>query len=78
MYFGLVPLVGHILIVMLLDLLCKFNLRLTNSLLIVHEALIGIGLIVNGFLFNETNDELAEHYGSITEWCLVKDNGYCY
>jgi hypothetical protein len=78
MYFGLVPLVGHILIVMFLDLWCKFNLRLTNSLLIVHEALIGIGLIVNGFMFNQTNDELTERYESIRNWCLVKDNNYCY
>ena len=52
MYFGLIPLVAHILTVMIIDLSKKINLRLTNSLLIVHEALIGIGIIVNGILFN--------------------------
>lgn len=78
MYYGLIPLVGHILIVMFLDLWFKFNLRLTNSLLIVHEALVGIGLIVNGFEFNEQNDYLTKKYGAITSSCLIKDNAYCY
>lgn len=52
MNFGLLPLVVHILVVLLADLVFKFNLRLTNSLLVVHQALTGIGLIVNGFGFN--------------------------
>jgi len=46
MYFGLIPLVAHIIFVVILDLLKKFNLRVTNSLLLIHEALIGIGIII--------------------------------
>lgn len=36
MYFGLIPLIAHTVIVFLLDSCGKFNLRLTNSLMIIH------------------------------------------
>lgn len=78
MNYGLIPLVIHIIVVLLLDLCFKFNLRLTNSLLVIHEGLIGIGLIFNGFTFNEQNDDIQTAFNSITQYCLIKDNSYCY
>jgi hypothetical protein len=56
MYFGLIPLVTHIIVAMLLDYCCKFNLRMTNSLMIGHLSLIEAGIIVCGILFS-LNDQ---------------------
>lgn len=36
MFFGLLPLIIHTVVVFLLDSCGKFNLRLTNSLMIIH------------------------------------------
>lgn len=52
MFFGLFPLIVHTVTVFLLDSCGKFNLRLTNSLMIIHEALIGAGIIIAGISFN--------------------------
>jgi len=56
MYFGLIPLVAHIIIALVLDRCCKFNLRMTNSLMIGHVSLIEAGIIVCGILFT-LNDQ---------------------
>ena len=54
-YFGLMPLLVHVVILFFFDLCSKHNLRLTNSLLMIHEVLIGIGIIVKGYYFNDVN-----------------------
>lgn len=51
MYFGLLPLMVHTVVVLTLDCFCHFNLRLTNSLMIIHEALTGAGIIISGIAF---------------------------
>jgi hypothetical protein len=56
MMFGLLPLIVHTIAVLFLDSCCKFNLRLTNSLMIIHEALLGAGIIIAGITFNLQND----------------------
>lgn len=56
MYFGLVPLIFHILVVFVLDTWCRFNLRLTNSLMIIHESLIGGGIIICAITYYTKND----------------------
>lgn len=56
MYYALIPLIIHIIIVLILDSCFKFNLRLTNSLMVVHVALVGAGIIVCGIIYNLTND----------------------
>lgn len=56
MYFGLIPLIFHIVVVFFIDICCKHNLRLTNSLMIIHAALLGIAVIVAGIQFNTKND----------------------
>lgn len=58
MYFGLIPLIVHTIIVFVLDSCCNLNLRLTNSLMIIHEALIGAAIIIAGIFFNLTNAEI--------------------
>ncbi len=59
MLFGLMPLVAHTLVVFVLDSFCRFNLRLTNSLMIINEALTGAGIIIAGISLNSTNDMLT-------------------
>jgi hypothetical protein len=77
MYFGLIPLLGHIVIVMMLDLCRKYNLRLTNSLLVAHEALIGIGIILTGYFYDHNNQEVKEYATKQGSLCL-KDTLECY
>lgn len=71
MYFGLLPLIIHTVFVLFLDSCCKFNLRLSNSLMIIHEALIGAGIIIAGISYNLTNDDLRERVNRIATQCLV-------
>ena len=60
MYFGLMPLIVHIVVVFFIDICCKHNLRLTNSLMIIHAALLGIAVIVAGIQFNSKNDYISD------------------
>jgi hypothetical protein len=71
MYFGLLPLIAHTVVVFLLDSCGKLNLRLTNSLMIIHEALIGAGIIIAGIAFNTQNDEFEGNINKFASQCLI-------
>jgi hypothetical protein len=76
MYFGLLPLIVHIIVVFFIDVCCKHNLRLTNSLMIIHAALLGIAVIVAGIQFNSKNDFIGDTLKDIASECLI-DNKDC-
>ena len=48
-YFGLMPLLVHVITLFFIDLCSKHNIGLANSLLMIHEVMIGIGIIVKGY-----------------------------
>ena len=65
LYFGLIPLIAHTILVFVLDTFCNYNLRLTNSLMIIHESLIGAGIIIAGIAYKSNNDELVAQLGRL-------------
>lgn len=71
MYFGLLPLMVHTVAVLALDTCCHFNLRLTNSLMIIHEALTGAGIIIAGITFYQQGKDLQERVNRMASHCLV-------
>lgn len=71
LYFGLIPLIAHTILVFVLDTFCKYNLRLTNSLMIIHESLIGAGIIIAGIAYNSNNDELIARIGRFPSECII-------
>ena len=77
MYFGLLPLLIHVLIVTIMDIFCKYNLRLMNSLMIVHQAIAGIGLIINGIMFDSENDDIVNKYNGFYTNCVINDSATC-
>ena len=77
MYFGYLPLSIHMILVFLLDMFCKFNLRLTNSLMIIHQSLLGTAIIVLGIIFNLKNGELISSVQALAQQCLITDINEC-
>lgn len=71
------PLLVHVFIVFFVDLCSRHNMRLANSLLIIHEVFIGIGIIIKGYYFNDTNDHINDQLTQINTQCLDKTSA-CY
>lgn len=78
MYFGIIPLIIHVIVVFFIDIFCKHNLRITNSLMIIHAALLGIAVIVAGIQFNSRNDYIGDTLKDLVSKCLInnKDCNY--
>ena len=77
MYFGFIPLTIHIILVFILDTFWTFNLRLTNSLMITHQSIIGAAIILIGIFYNLKNDELVLKVQQISGECLMDDVDEC-
>lgn len=69
--FGLLPLLAHTILVFFMDCCCHFNLRLTNSLMIIHECLIGAGIIIAIINFNMNHNKLTLGVESLAKECLI-------
>jgi len=57
-------------ILFFVDLCSKHNFRLANSLALIPQVMVGIGIIVKGYLFNEANENMNDKLNQISIQCF--------
>jgi hypothetical protein len=67
------PLFIHIVITFILDECFKYNLRIGNSILVIHLCLLSIGIITNGMFVKVRNDQFVSNIQTIGSQCMIDE-----